>query len=289
MPDRLTKTSEPAVAPPRCAISNSYCKRLDLPVPSVEQVAAKPGVKLFHLMVVTLLERGEPLPLIAIAKRLRVAGVTAASGDMEKSLLRSWHGSKAVYRDDRGFLRRTSVHGNSVPSSSRCSSVRGAPSVDAEPKIEPVADEVPLTEKEVRAAFEAASYSNLSRFRRIAAVLDVRGEPMDLSEVATCVTAWGSSQTDVQIQDFRQWTTPCVLVMDGGLLQIDRQSPNLFTMRRAVRKLAERPVQRAAINEQVRHHRRSTRHGKPSSGRMTGSWPYSCGVPCCGWCPKRAQ
>ena len=75
MPDRLTETPEPAVAPPRRAISNSYCERLDLPVPSVEQVAAKPGVKLFHLMVVTLLERGEPLPLIAIAKRLRVAGV----------------------------------------------------------------------------------------------------------------------------------------------------------------------------------------------------------------------
>ena len=100
---------------------------------------------------------------------------------------------------------------------------------------EPVADEVPFTEKEVRAAFESASYSNFSRFRRIVAVLDVRGEPMGLSEVEMCVTAWGSSQTDVQIQDFRQWTTPCVLVMDGGLLQIDRQSPNLFTMRRAVR------------------------------------------------------
>lgn len=258
MPDRLTKTPEPAVAPPRCAISNSYCERLDLPVPSVAQVAAKPGVKLFHLMVVTLLERGEPLPLKAIAGRLQAAGVTSATGDLEKSLLKSWHGSKAVYRDDRGFFAPdvNAWELRSIIFKLQLRPNKG-PSVNVEPIIEPVADEVPLTEKEVRAAFEAASYSNLSRFRRIAAVLDVRGEPMDLSEVATCVTTWGSSQTDVQIQDFRQWTTPCVFVMDGGLLQIDRQSPNLFAMRRAVRKLAERPLQRAAIDQQMVRHRRA--------------------------------
>lgn len=148
MPDRLTGIPEPVVAPPRSAISNSYCERLDLPVPSVAQVVAKPGVKLFHLMVVTLLEYGEPLPLIAIAERLHAAGVTAATGDMEKSLLKSWHGSKAVYRDDRGFFAPdiSTWELRSIIFKLQLRPQKG-PSVGAEPEIEPVADEVPLTEQ----------------------------------------------------------------------------------------------------------------------------------------------
>ena len=63
--------------------TNAYCARLDLPVPRVENVATKTDAKLFHLMVVSLLERGEPLSLDTIAERLRAAGVSAATGEDE--------------------------------------------------------------------------------------------------------------------------------------------------------------------------------------------------------------
>ncbi len=86
--------------------SNSYCARLDLPVPRVEKVIAeKADAKLFHLMVVALLEHGEPMSLEAIADRLQTAGVDAATGDMKTSLLKSWHGRKPVFRDDRDQVR----------------------------------------------------------------------------------------------------------------------------------------------------------------------------------------
>jgi hypothetical protein len=48
-----------------------------------------------------------------------------------------------------------------------------------------------------------------------------------------------------------------VTVLGDNLLQINRQSPHLFAMRRAVRKLAERPLRQAAINEQMGHRRRA--------------------------------
>ena len=146
-------------------------------------------------MVVTLLERGEPLSLDAIAERLRVAGVTAATGDMETSLLKSWHGSKPVFRDDRGFFAldvtawelKSIIFRLELRPSER-------PPVNWQAEIEPVADDVPLTEEEVRAAFESASPDNLSNVRRIAAVLDIRGEPMSSTDAEACVAAWSSPQ-----------------------------------------------------------------------------------------------
>ena len=104
MPDRKKDVPEQAAYMPQPAGANVYCARLDLPVPRVENVVPKTDAKLFHLMVVSLLERGEPLSLDAIAERLRVAGVSVATGDMETSLLKSWHGSKPVFRDDWGYF-----------------------------------------------------------------------------------------------------------------------------------------------------------------------------------------
>jgi hypothetical protein len=231
--------------------SNSYCARLDLPVPRVEKVLAEmANARLFHLLVATLLEHGEPMSLEAIADRLRAAGVKSATGDMKTSLLKSWHGSKAVFRDDRDrfVLEVSSRELRSIifqldlwPSE--------RPLANRQPQLEPVADDVPLTEQEVRAAFESASRGNLSGVRRIAAVLDVFGEPMDSRDVEACLAAWNSFVIRVKLSELRRWPKSCVSAFEGGRLQIDRESPHLIAMRRALRNLAERPLQHAAINE----------------------------------------
>ncbi len=90
-----------------------------------------------------------------------------------------------------------------------------------------------------------------------AAVLDAAGGPMELSDVEACVGAWGSSRIHVKVSDLQRWPKSCVTVLDSGLLQIDRQSPHLFAMRRAVRKLAERPLREAVINEQMKRRRQA--------------------------------
>ena len=180
--------------------TNAYCARLELPVPRVENVATRTDAKLFHLMVVALLERGESLSLKAIAERLHEAGVTATTGDLETSLLKSWHGAKPVYRDDRGFfaLDVSAWELRSIIFRLELRPSKQSP-VNEQPIIEPVADQVPLTEKEVRAAFESASPDNLSLVRRIAAILDIHGEPMSSTEAEACVAAWSSVPSRVKI------------------------------------------------------------------------------------------
>ncbi len=68
---------------------NSYCERLGLPVPRLEDVADRKQAGLFHLMVAALLERGRPMCLNDLAGRLRTAGVVAGSGDLALSL-KNW-------------------------------------------------------------------------------------------------------------------------------------------------------------------------------------------------------
>jgi hypothetical protein len=242
-------------APPS---GNAYCARLDLPIPRVEQVAAKPGAKLFHLMVVTLLERGESMPLEAVAERLKAAGVASASGDMATSLLKSWHGAQPVFRDDEGRFA-LDLTAWELKSLIFRLGLRPAvePKIDWQPKLESISDEVPLTEEEVRAAFAMASSVNISNVRRVAAVLDVRDEPMSVADVEACVDAWASSAFPVDLADLRRWTKSCVIVSESGYLQIDRRSPHLSAMRRALRKLALPQLRQAAVDEQVRRHRQA--------------------------------
>ena len=45
--------------------ANLYCTRIDIPPPQMEDVARREGVKLFELLVVARLERGEPMDLDA--------------------------------------------------------------------------------------------------------------------------------------------------------------------------------------------------------------------------------
>lgn len=42
----------------------SYCARLNLPVPRVEDFVSKRQIRLFDLLVVALLEHGAPLPFV---------------------------------------------------------------------------------------------------------------------------------------------------------------------------------------------------------------------------------
>lgn len=42
---------------------NAYCDRLDIEVPDLEKVLHATNLKLFHLMIVALLERGGPMSL----------------------------------------------------------------------------------------------------------------------------------------------------------------------------------------------------------------------------------
>ena len=84
-------------------MTNRYCETLGIEVPTLEQVVGKrlrtggqPTV--FGLLVVALLERGQPMTLEAVAERLAGAGVGPAE-EVLRSLRRCRPARDPVYRD----------------------------------------------------------------------------------------------------------------------------------------------------------------------------------------------
>jgi hypothetical protein len=81
-----------------------YCARLNVLIPRIEDFVGTRNIKLFDLLVVALLERGELTAIEALADRLVAAGAEAATGDMVYSLKKAWHGMQPVFREPDGRL-----------------------------------------------------------------------------------------------------------------------------------------------------------------------------------------
>ena len=58
--------------------TNAYCEALGIQVPRVEVARQSPDANYYALLIVALLERGEPITLQEAAKRLEEAGVAPA-------------------------------------------------------------------------------------------------------------------------------------------------------------------------------------------------------------------
>jgi hypothetical protein len=233
-------------------VQNRYCERLGISVPRVEDVAERGRAKLFHLMVVALLERGAPMTLDEIAERLEAAGVTAETGDVAYSLQKAWHGMEPVYRDTTGHF------GLNLDAFDLRVIVRTAglleegtapPPVPAPPVPD---DDVPLSAEEIDAAFRDRWVTSLSWIRQAAAVLDARQTPMTAQEIETFLTGLTMNRDKLGPRN-GPGKSDLLLTDEAGRLTRNPAAPGLFAMRRAIRKLSH-PVlvqraQRAAWEE----------------------------------------
>ncbi len=83
---------------------NPYCSKLGIAIPDLRAIVERhKKVKLFHFMVVALVQRGEPMSLTEIARRLYEVGVGASIADLELGLKRAWHGSEPVHKRPDGL------------------------------------------------------------------------------------------------------------------------------------------------------------------------------------------
>jgi hypothetical protein len=78
--------------------ANALCQRLGLGAIRVDVAREWNNVKLLHLMVLALLERGDPMTLEEIATRLREAGFGRDHPSFATSLLKAWHGVPPLAR-----------------------------------------------------------------------------------------------------------------------------------------------------------------------------------------------
>ena len=80
------------------ATTNPYCQALGIRVPRLETARQSPDANFYSLLIVALLERGEPLTLAEVAGRFEEAGVAPAARALA-SLKRCKPARAPVYRD----------------------------------------------------------------------------------------------------------------------------------------------------------------------------------------------
>ncbi len=228
--------------------ANLYCDKLGVNIPRVEDYTRRKGVKLIQLMILALLERGEPMEIEEIASRLAAAGVTVWTGDLAHSLQKAWHGHEALYRDSQGrFALNLSSRrlrwalqelGLSKPAPFN-PPYRGVPT---RPESDPLAIE------EVKAAL-GRGLKGMTMIRTAAAVLDAHKRPMTIEEITAFLGTLGWRAFITADEARRQWKTGLVSFDDAGRLVLDPATPDLGAMRSHIRKLARPELDRRAIRE----------------------------------------
>ena len=77
---------------------NAYCAALGIDPPSIEAAKSSPDANYYSLLLIALLERGEPATLTDVAHRFEEAGVAPAA-DALASLKRCKPARPPIYRD----------------------------------------------------------------------------------------------------------------------------------------------------------------------------------------------
>jgi len=78
--------------------TNPYCEALGIPVPRLESAASAADANWYSLLIVVLLERGEPITLAEAAQRFESAGIAPAAEALA-SLKRCKPGRPPIYRE----------------------------------------------------------------------------------------------------------------------------------------------------------------------------------------------
>lgn len=127
--------------------TNPYCEALGIKVPNLEVAKESRDANYYALLIVVLLERGEPVTLQEVAQRFEEAGVAPAASALA-SLKRCKPGRSPIYRD--GDLYALDPHdaeadlwafrlGSRPPKAASLRVVRSdagpLPSVDAQPNL----------------------------------------------------------------------------------------------------------------------------------------------------------
>lgn len=170
--------------------SNDWCQTLGITPPKLEAVAGHREANTFALLLVSLLERGEPMTLADVAGRFEEAGIAARSRAL-LSLQRCKPGRPPVYRE--GDLYHLDPHDDELDLwvfrlGLRPPKVARTPPEEVETAPLPDPDTA-LTVSELDEAWKDASLSSWSAQRLAIAALDAHGGPLAPAEVVAAVAA----------------------------------------------------------------------------------------------------
>ncbi len=221
-------------------MKNPYCEALGIEVPSLDAVTGHREANTFALLMVALLERGEPMTLAEVAGRFEAAGVCPTAAAL-RSLKRCRPARAPVYRD--GDHYELDPHDGDLdlwvfrlglrpPKASPLKLVRPPP----EPLPGP---EEMLTARELEEAFRDGYLESWSAQRLALAVLDSRGGRMPVAEVLEIMNRL-SRRHCLRERSAQYWRRgAAVRATEDGDWVIDPSHRALRSAREAVRKRVE--------------------------------------------------
>ena len=170
--------------------SNDWCQTLGISPPKLEAVVGHREANTFTLLLVALLERGEPMALADVAARFEEAGIAERSRAL-LSLQRCKPGRPPVYRD--GDLYHLDPHDDELDLWAFRLGLRPPKVARIPPKVveaaPPPEPDTALSVGELDEAWKDASLSSWSAQRLAVAVLDAYGGPLAPAEVVAAVAA----------------------------------------------------------------------------------------------------
>ena len=216
---------------------NPWCQALGIQVPDLETVVDHPDANTYSMLIVALLEAGEPMTLSEVAYRFEVAGI-ADQPDARRSLSRCKPDRAPVYRDGDRYhldphdhdldlwLFRLGLH-----------PPRGSLPQRLPRDIKPVPpSSVALSFEELVEAWRDASLSSLSAQRVALAVLDAAREPMRPTDVVSFVNEQTKWHVLMEPQtQFGRRGCPVAVLDDGRWSIAERAESALLAVRKAIR------------------------------------------------------
>lgn len=216
--------------------TNRWCEVLGIARPSLEAVATHAEANTFSLLIVALLERGEPMTLPEVAARFEAAGIADAAA-AARALSRCRPARSPVYREGEHYaLIATDDELDLWTFRLGLRPARWAP-LPLRPEPPPLpGPDTPLTRSELDEAFNKVSITSWSPRRLAVAVLDAEDGPMAPADALAAIagrTAWFRGRLDDWLASVRH--SAVQMLPDGRWTLIDRQHPDVVGARKAVR------------------------------------------------------
>ena len=225
---------------------NTPCKILEIDVPRLEEVRNHREATTYSLLLVALLESGEPMTLVQVAKRFEQAGVAP----FEKALIslkRSRPGRAPVYRN--GDLYSLDPYDDNLDlwafrlglRPSKASRLQAAevplptlPRVPP-PEPEPVPGlDVPVTPAELEEAFTGAALGSWSTQRLACLLLEAHGEPMHREQASDRLSRY-TPYHRLRADWPNRWTYGGVREDEDGFWTFFPDHPQVASARKALR------------------------------------------------------
>ena len=253
---------------------NAYCAALGIDPPTIDAAKSSPDANYYSLLLIALLERGEPMTLPDVARRFEEAGIAPAHEALA-SLKRCKPARAPIYRDgDRYAL---DPHDDEVSFwlfRLGLRPARGGPLQEVRHASGPLpSPDRAITVAALDEAWREGVPGSWSAQRVAIAVLDAHDGPMSCADVLAFVGA-RSQWSPLSADSPKFWRLGAIVVHRDGFWELDRTHVAVRSARQAVcdrvsdvrRWAAMRPDPAALKAHQQRIERERVVHGRQLAG-----------------------